>query len=158
MAARRLWAVLPLILAISFLLFGASDCSRPLSPEQRQPRVPPTATAPPPAAAHRDEEPPYYRPVAAETGTQPVAVETKEDGAPSVATASPRDKEEQGGGGVGSGHGIRSALLGPLPPVLRRSKLARRLLAGVVEGADSAARASCRSSDAHISCTPPSEH
>ncbi|KAG2546361.1 uncharacterized protein LOC120648516 [Panicum virgatum] len=147
MAARRLCAVLPLILAISFLLFGASDCSRPSSPEQRQPRAP-TATAPPA--------------VAAETGTQqPVAVETKDDGPPSsLATASPRDKE-QGGGGVGSGHGISSALLEPPPPpVLRRSnKLARRfLMSGVVEGADSAARASCRSSDAHIGCAPPAEH
>jgi len=148
MAARRLCVVLPLILAISFLLFGASDCSRPSSPEQRQPQAP-TATAPPA--------------VAAETGTQqPVAVETKDDGPPSLATASrPRDKE-QGGGGGGSGHGIRRrALLEPPPAaVLRRSKLAWRFLlpAGVVEGADSAARASCRSSDAHISCAPPAEH
>ncbi|OEL13291.1 hypothetical protein BAE44_0025693 [Dichanthelium oligosanthes] len=158
MTARPLRAIiLPLILSVCFLLFQDSNCSTPLSPEERQ--VP---TAPPPA--HRDEPP--YHPDAAETRTsRPVAVAVTEDdggktragddgAAPSSsATASSlRDKDQ--GGAVGSRH--RSALL--RPPVLQRSKLARRFLAGVVEGADSAAKASCHSSDVHISCTPPSEH
>ncbi|CAL4944026.1 unnamed protein product [Urochloa decumbens] len=159
--ARPIHAMLPSIL-VAFLLFQVSHCSRPLAPEERQPRVP---TAPP-ADAHRD---------AADTGKRrPVTVVAitlddggqrrtttsadDDDGAapPSMLTASSSRDKGQGGADVGSS-GHRSAPLAG-PQVLQRSKLARRFLAGVVEGADSAARASCHSSDVHISCTPPSEH
>ncbi|KAF8674403.1 hypothetical protein HU200_048235 [Digitaria exilis] len=173
--ARRLCATrLPLILVISFLLLGVSNCSRPFSPEQHRPRAP---TAPP--AAHRDVEAPHHLD-AAEARTRPTTVAiteddddgqsrrwTRADGGAAAAPASmamvfQRDKDGHGGVvGVGSS-GHRSALLRLPAPVLRRgrSKFARRrfLLAGTVEGADSAARASCRSNDVHISCTPPLEH
>ncbi|TKV91717.1 hypothetical protein SEVIR_9G115900v4 [Setaria viridis] len=161
--ARPVFAtMLPLIL-VPFLLFQVRDCSarallRPT--EHQQPLAP--------AAHHRDEPPYHPDDDAAETGARPVAIAEDDDGqssaradgdgaAPwsSMATASsPRDKDQ---GVVGSRHG--STLLAG-PPVLQRSKLARRFLAvaGVVEGADSAARASCHSSDVHNGCTPPSEH
>ncbi|KAF8734328.1 hypothetical protein HU200_014553 [Digitaria exilis] len=171
--ARRLCATqLPLILVISFFL-GVSNCSRPFSPEQHRPRAP---TAPP--AAHRDVEAPHHLD-AAKARTRPTTVAITEDdddgksrrwtradgGVASPASmaimASSRDKDGHGGVvGVGSS-GHRSALLRLPAPVLRRgrSKLARRfLVAGAVEGADSAARASCRSNNVHISCTPPLEH
>ncbi|CAN6298031.1 unnamed protein product [Urochloa humidicola] len=144
-------AMLPLIL-VAFLLFQVSDCSRPLHPEESQPRVP---TAPP---AHRD---------AAETGNRPVTVTITEDdgqrrstsaddGSAAGTTVAMATAASSQGGVAGSSAGHRSALL--RSAVLQRSKLARRVLAGVVEGADSAARASCHSSDVHNSCTPPSEH
>ncbi|CAN6309611.1 unnamed protein product [Urochloa humidicola] len=148
--ASSVHAMLPLIL-VAFLLFQVSDCSRPLAPEERQPRAP---TAPPPA--HRD---------AAETGNRPVTAaiteddgqttSTDDDGSAGTTVAMAKAASSQGGA-AGSSSGRRSALL--RPAVLQRSKLARRFLAGVVEGSDSAARASCHSSDVHNSCTPPSEH
>lgn len=168
--ARPVRAMLPSILVVVLLFhFQVADSSRPLSTEERQrPLVDPTAPA---AVVHR-AEPHHHRAAAAETGTGRVAVETtteddgsrastraEEGGAAAVpllaTTTSARGKDEQADDGVGSRNGRAAAAV----QVLLRSRLARRFLAGEVEGgADSAARPSCRSSDVHIGCTPPSEH
>jgi hypothetical protein len=168
--ARPIFAtMLPLILVPCFLLFQVCHCSSRallLNPGiQQQPLVP----RPPPAAHHPED-------AAAEAGARAVAAAIAEDdghssvravgagAAPSsmaTTASSPRDRNQQGGV-VASSWPNRSALLAGAGPhqVLPRSKLARRfLVTGVVEGADSAARASCHSSDVHNSgCTPPSEH
>ena len=165
--ARPVRAIVPSILVV-LLLFQAADSSRPLSTEERQrPRADPTAPA---AVVHRAE--PHHHRDAAETVNGHVAVETtvEDDGSKTathaeeggaaaalstMTTTSARGKQLQGDG-VGSRNAGRPAAA---VQVLLRSRLARRFLAaGVVEGADSAARPSCGSGDVHNGCTPKPEH
>ena len=73
----------------------------------------------------------------------------------SATTTSARGKQLQGDGVGWRNVGRPAAAV----QVLLRSRLARRFLAaGVVEGADSAARPSCGSGDVHNGCTPKPEH
>jgi len=158
--------MLPSILVVILLFhFQVADSSRPLSTEEQRPRADPTA----PAAVHRAESHHYHRD-AAETVNGRVAVETTtedddgsrttaraEEGGAAAALSATTTTSARGKDGQDDGVGSRNGR--PAAAVLLRSRLARRFqAAGVVEGADSAARPSCGSSDVHNGCTPPSEH
>lgn len=142
------------LLLAACLLFQVATCSRP-SPEEPR-RIP--------AAAVPGEDEQHNKLGARTTGTGGAAIAVVEgkkaradDGAAtfSSATGSFVLRGKDGNDGSMSG-GNRSAA------ALLRSKLARRFLAatsgGVVEGADSAAGASCHSNDTHNKSCPPASN
>jgi hypothetical protein len=140
-------AAMALLLATCLLVqFQAADCSRQSPADEPRKHAVVLRLAPPSDEPHKHgDETGTGRAAAAAVATADEGRTRADDGAATTPSVGGKDRDD----GVVSGGNWSAALL--------RSKLARRFLAeaGVAEGADSAAGASCHSHDVHNKSCPP---